>query len=160
MERLFLQEKAVLEETCLALGAGWLVACLDLASCFCLVRAIKLNIIQDRASADDRPGLPIGLALARLHHGLALRVFRVTSPTPPRVALWGPQKDFFAINDWHAAIRWLVLGGPWKARSRPQKNCQSPTRRFLTKILSLLAFLCALKEACRHSCRAPVEVGL
>jgi hypothetical protein len=27
-------------------------------------------------------------------------------------------------------------------------------------VLSLLAFLCALKEACRHSCRAPVEVGL
>jgi hypothetical protein len=45
-ERLFLQEKAVLEETCLALGTGWLAACFDLASCFCLVRAIKLNIVQ------------------------------------------------------------------------------------------------------------------
>jgi hypothetical protein len=28
------------------------------------------------------------------------------------------------------------------------------------KVLSLLAFLHALKEACRHSCRAPVQVGL
>jgi hypothetical protein len=27
-------------------------------------------------------------------------------------------------------------------------------------LLSLSAFLRALKEACRHSCRAPVEVGL
>ncbi len=26
--------------------AGWLAACLDLASCFCLVRAIKLNNVQ------------------------------------------------------------------------------------------------------------------
>jgi hypothetical protein len=27
-------------------------------------------------------------------------------------------------------------------------------------VLSLSAFLRALKEACRHSCKAPVEVGL
>ncbi len=67
------------------------------------------------ASADDQTGLPIGLALTRLHHGIALDVFRVTGPTPPQVALRGPQKDFFAINDWCAAMCWLVLGGPWKA---------------------------------------------
>ncbi len=112
------------------------------------------------ASADDQTGLPIGSTLARLHHGLALGVFRVTNPTLPRVALQGSQKDFFAINDWHAAICWFVLGGPWKARLGPHKIGQSPTRRFLTEILSLSAFLCTMKEACRHSCRAPVEVGL
>jgi hypothetical protein len=54
----------------------------------------------------------------------------------------------------------LSLGDPWKACLQLHKIRQSPTRRFLTKILSLLAFLCALKEACRHSCRAPVEDGL
>ncbi len=38
---------------------------------------------------------------------------------------------FFAANDWCAAIRWLVLGGPWKAYLRPHKIGQPPTRRFL-----------------------------
>ena len=47
------------------------------------------------------------------------------------MALWGPQKDFFAVDDWRAGICWLVLGGPWKAHSRPHKIVQSPTRRFL-----------------------------
>jgi hypothetical protein len=46
------------------------------------------------ASANDQTGLPICLALVRLHHGLALGVFRVTSPTLLQVALQGPQKEF------------------------------------------------------------------
>jgi hypothetical protein len=82
-------------------------------------------------SADNQTELPIGLALARSYHGLSIGVFRVTSPTLPQVALQGPQKDFFALNDWHAAIRCLVLGGPWKACSGPHKIGQSPIRRFL-----------------------------
>ncbi len=85
------------------------------------------------ASADDQTGLPIGSALPRLHHGLALGVFRVTSPTPPRVAHQGPQMDFFAIGDWGAAMCWLVLGGPQKACSWPHKIGQSPTRRVFKK---------------------------
>ncbi len=43
----------------------------------------------------------------------------------------GSSKRIFAIDDWHAAECWLVLGGPWKACSRPHKTSQSPTRRFL-----------------------------
>ena len=62
-------------------------------------------------------------------------------PTPPQVALRGPQKDFFAINEWRSAIHWLVLGGPWKARSGPHKIGQSPTRRFLKKTPQLVGIL-------------------
>ncbi len=47
-----------------------------------------------------------------------------------RIALWGPWKDFFAIDDWRAAMCWLVLGGLWKACLRLHKIGQSPTRRF------------------------------
>jgi hypothetical protein len=93
------------------------------------------------ASADNQTGLPIGFVLAPLHHGIVLGVVRVTGPTLPQVALRGPQKDFFAINDWCAAIHWLVLGGPWKACLRPHKIGQSPTRRFLKKTLLLVGIL-------------------
>jgi hypothetical protein len=55
---------------------------------------------------------PIGLARVHAYQGIVLRVFRVMDPTPPQVALRGPWKDFFAINDWRTAIHWLVLGGP------------------------------------------------
>jgi hypothetical protein len=99
------------------------------------------------ASADDQTGIPIGLGLARSHHGLALGVFRVTRSTSLQVALQGPQKDFFAINDGRAAIRWLFLGGPWKARSRPHKIGQSPTRRFLMKNPQLVGILVCLEES-------------
>jgi hypothetical protein len=71
------------------------------------------------ASADNQTGLLVGSALARLHHGIVLGVFRVTGPTPPQVALQGPLKEFFAIDDWRAAMCWLVLGGPWKACLQP-----------------------------------------
>ncbi len=43
----------------------------------------------------------------------------------------GSLNIFFAIYDWHAAMCWLVLGGPWKACLLPQKTGQSSTRRFL-----------------------------
>jgi hypothetical protein len=131
-EQLFLQEKAVLEETCLASGR-WL-ACLlhQLGKLFLPCKSYQAqHCPADVASADDQTGLPIGSVLSRLHHVFALGVFRVTSPTPPQVALWGPQKGFFVVDDWRAAICWLVLGGPWKACSWPHKIGQSPTRRFL-----------------------------
>ncbi len=53
----------------------------------------------------------------------------------------GSLRRFFAIDDQRAAIRWLVLGGPWKACLWPHKIGQPPTRRLLKKNLSLLAFL-------------------
>ncbi len=83
------------------------------------------------ASAIDQTGLPVGSVLACLHHGIVLGVFRVTSPTPPQVSLRGPRKDFLAVNDRCTTMCWHVLGGPWKACSRPHKTGQSPTRRFL-----------------------------
>jgi hypothetical protein len=64
------------------------------------------------ASAKDQTGLPICSALVRSHHGLALGVFRVKIPILPQVALQGPQKDFFAVDDWCAVIRCNVLGDP------------------------------------------------
>ncbi len=97
------------------------------------------------ASAVNQTGLPIGSVLARSQHGLALGVFRVTSPTLPQVALGVLKKEFFDVNDWRAAIRWLVLGGPWKAHSRPHKIGQSPTRRFLTKNPQLVGILVCLE---------------
>ncbi len=48
---------------------------------------------------------------------------------------------FFAINDWRAAIRWLVLGGPWKACLGLHKIGQSTTRRFLKKTPQLVGIL-------------------
>jgi hypothetical protein len=65
------------------------------------------------ASADDQTGLPIGLALTRSHHGLALEVFRVTSPTPPQVALQGLQQDFLPLMigvQQYAGLSLVVLG--------------------------------------------------
>jgi hypothetical protein len=93
------------------------------------------------ASANNQTGLSISLALAQSHHGLTPGVFRVTSPTLPQVALCDRQKDFFAVNDPHAAIRWLVLGGPWKACLQPHKISQSPTRRVFKKAPQLVGFL-------------------
>jgi hypothetical protein len=71
---------------------------------------------------------------------MVLGVFRVTGPTSPQVAS-GSLKKKIAIYDWRAAIRWLVLGGPWKACSWPHKISQSPTRRFLKKTPQLVGIL-------------------
>ncbi len=57
----------------------------------------------------------------------------------------GSLKSVFAINDCHAEIRWLVLGGRWKACSRPHKIGQFPTRRF-SKTLPLLVGVLACLE--------------
>jgi hypothetical protein len=99
------------------------------------------------ASADDQTGLPIGSALARTYQGFDLGVFRVMSPTPPQVALLGPRKDFFAINDQRTAMGWLVLGGPWEACSWPHKIGQSPTRRFSKTHPQLVGILACLERS-------------
>ncbi len=138
--------KAVLEETCLALGC-WLACCLPwLGELLLPCEGYQAQYCPaDVASADNQTGLPIGLALARSHHRLALGVFRVTRPTPLRVAPWGPQKEFFTANDRRAAIRWIILGDPWKACSLPHKIGQSPTWRFLTKNPQLVDILVCLE---------------
>ncbi len=66
---------------------------------------------------------------------------QVVGPTPLQVALQGPWNNFFPINDWRATIRWLVLGGPWKACLWLQNTGQSPTRRFLKKMPQLVGIL-------------------
>ncbi len=112
------------------------------------------------ASADDQTGLPIGSVLVRLHHGLALGVFRVTRPTLPQVALWGPQKEFLPSMigmQQYTGLSLVVLGRLARGCTKSANLLQEG---FWREILSLSAFFCALKEACRHSCRAPVEVGL
>ncbi len=72
----------------------------------------------------------------------------------------GSLKGFFCHQWSRAAICWLVLGGPWKACSLPHKSANLLPEGSQKHLLSLLVFLSALKEACGHSCRAPVEVGL
>ncbi len=53
----------------------------------------------------------------------------------------GSSKRSFSVNDWRAAIPWLVLGGPWKACLRLHKIGRSPTRRFLKKTPQLVGIL-------------------
>jgi hypothetical protein len=57
----------------------------------------------------------------------------------------------------YAGLALVVLGRLARGHTKLANLLQEGSWQ---KILSLSAFLCALKEACRHSCRAPVEVGL
>ncbi len=57
----------------------------------------------------------------------------------------------------YAGLSLVVLGRLACGRTKSANLLQEGSWQ---KILSLLAFLGALKEACRHSCRVPVEVGL
>ncbi len=57
----------------------------------------------------------------------------------------------------YAGLSLVVLGRLARGRTKLANLLQEGSWQ---KILSLLAFLCALKEACWHSCRAPVEVGI
>jgi hypothetical protein len=69
--------------------------------------------------------------------------FQGLAPNSAASSTSGSSKRFFAVNDWRAAIRWPVLGGPWKARWRPHKIGQSPTRRFsqISQLVGILACL-------------------
>ncbi len=73
----------------------------------------------------------------------------------------GSSKRFFLPSmigvQQYAGLSLVVLGRLARGRTKLANLLQEGSWR---KILSLLAFLCALKEACWHSCRAPVEVGL
>ncbi len=65
------------------------------------------------AVADDvdvQTRLPISAALARVHHGLAHRVFGLLGPTLPQVALRGLRGAFVAVDDRRVA---MVLTRPW-----------------------------------------------
>jgi len=65
------------------------------------------------AVADDvdvQTGLPIGAALARAHHGLALRVFGLAGPTLPQVALRGPRGALDTVDGRRVA---MTLTWPW-----------------------------------------------
>jgi hypothetical protein len=53
----------------------------------------------------------------------------------------------------YAVLSLVVLG-------RLACGCTKLANLLQEGILSLLAFLCAMKEACRHSCIAPVKVGI
>jgi hypothetical protein len=57
----------------------------------------------------------------------------------------------------YAGLSLVILGRLARGRTKSANLLQEGSWR---KILSLSALLCALKEACRHSCTAPVEVGL
>ncbi len=74
----------------------------------------------------------------------------------------GSSKRFFC-HQWSVcsntlASPFVVLGRLARGRTKLANLLQEGS---WLKILSLSAFLCALKDkACRHSCKAPVEVGL
>ncbi len=94
----------------------------------------------DVASADNQTGLPIGLVLVHSHHGLALGVFRVTSPTPPQVAFWRNQKEFLPLMigmQQYTVSSLVVLGRLARGRT---KLANVPSEGSC-KLGSLLAFL-------------------
>ncbi len=111
------------------------------------------------ASANNQTGLPIGLVLARMYQGIDLGVFRVVCATPPQH--FGVLKKIFLplmiSVQRYAGLFLVVLGRLARGRTKSANLLPEGSEKHL---LSLLAFLRALKEACRHSCRAPVEVGL
>jgi hypothetical protein len=70
------------------------------------------------------------------------------------------EKDFLQLMigvQQYAGLSLVVLGRLAHGRTKLTHLLQEDSWQ---KILSLLAFLCALKEACWHSCRAPVEFGI
>ncbi len=73
----------------------------------------------------------------------------------------GSLMGFFAVNDWHLAMRLLVIGGPWKACLQPHKIGQSPTRSVLEQIPQLVGILVELPSRGRglnSKCRGPLGV--
>ncbi len=148
-ERLFLREKQ-----------GWLACCLPLLGKLllpCLSYQAQ-HQPADVASADNLTGLPVGLALARLHHGIVLGVFRVTRPTPLQVALRGPWKEFFLsmISMQQCAGLFLVVlgrlacGRTKPANLLPEDSCKllslSAFLSWKQQVLSLLVFLLSLSR--------------
>ncbi len=92
-------------------------------------------------SANNQTGLPIGLALVRLHQGIDLGVFGVVGPTLPQVALQGPQKDFLSSIigvQQYAGLSLVVLGRLAYGRTKSVNLLTESSQR---KLLSLLAFM-------------------
>ena len=58
----------------------------------------------DIGNPDNQTGLPLDAALVRAHQGLACGVYRLVSPTLPRVALWGPWGSNIAVDDRRVAM--------------------------------------------------------
>ncbi len=132
---MFLQDKQSWRRNAQRWDAGWLAACHNLASCFCLVRDVRLNIVQlMRPLPKTRLGFPSALRSRARTMGLFLESSGSEAQLCRKQHFWVLEKIFFAVDDWHAAIRWLILGGPWKACSRPHKIGQSPIRRFLNNL--------------------------
>ncbi len=60
--------------------------------------------------ANEQPGVPSGLALARAHQEIALEGYRLVGPTLVQVALWGPCGAFPAIIEQRVV---MALTWPW-----------------------------------------------
>jgi hypothetical protein len=78
----------------------------------------------DIGNVNDQTRLPLGAALARAHQGLAHGVFGLASPTPPRVALWGPWGSNIAVNDRRVAV---TLTWPWWSLEGSRNRAQFTT---------------------------------
>ncbi len=136
-------------------AGSWQVACLDLASCFCLVRASKPTIEQlmwplpmtrlvslsARRSRAHTMGsiLESSGSCGQLHHkqhfGVLKKIF-----LPSMIGVQQCAGLFLVV------LRRLACGRTKLANLLPEGSQKH--------LLSLLAFLRALKEAFRHSCRA------
>jgi hypothetical protein len=64
----------------------------------------------DIGNANDQTGLPFGAAIACAHQGLARGVYKLASPTLPRVTLWGPWGSNIPVDDWRVVV---TLTWPW-----------------------------------------------
>ncbi len=121
--------------------ASWLAACLDQVSCFCLVSASKPIIDQLTWHTLTTRLSSYWLGARALAPGDWSWSLWGCGPNSATSSNSGSSKDFFAIDDWCAAICWLVLGDPWKACLQPHKIGQSPTRRFSKKTPQLVSIL-------------------
>ena len=87
----------------------------------------------DIGNVDDQTGLPLGVALVHTHQGLALGLYGLTSPTPPRVALRGPLGSNIAVDDQRAEV---TLTWPWWSLEG-SRDCA----RFTTALSSVGVFI-------------------
>ncbi len=67
------------------------------------------------AKANDQTGLASGSGLMQAHREIALEVYGLAGPTPPRVAPRGPCGEFPAVNERSVALtltwsRWSLEG--------------------------------------------------
>ncbi len=82
---------------------GWLAA-------FALLVPASYHQAADVAKANGQTGLASGSALTWAHWEIALGVYCLMGPTPPRVTLWSPWRVFPAVNEQRVA---MTLAWPW-----------------------------------------------